>query len=344
MRKRKNIEIFSLYFLDGMSCAFGAVIMLLLITKAAEPRIIEAARTDRQGLIAALQKELAEIRGESDVLVRDRLTVEPQLARNRELLAQLQGELTKTRGEFAAGKEKAVDSDAEGEMQAARQKLTDEMRRLLANYRPPAVGATIGGIPVDSEYIIFVIDSSGSMQSQWPLVVRKVTEALEVYPRVKGIQIMNGDGRYLLESYIDKWIPDSQETRRLLLNQLRNWTANDTSNLVEGIQKAVQQFYDPKKRISIYVFGDDVMGNKSVESVVRYVEGINSADQPGNRHIRIHGVGFRTGMSAHPQKFALLMRTLSSRNGGTFVALTDTSSAGPRVIIQGFPGHLNDGA
>ena len=45
MRKRRNIEIFSLYFLDGMSCAFGAVIMLLLLTKAAEPRIIEAAKT-----------------------------------------------------------------------------------------------------------------------------------------------------------------------------------------------------------------------------------------------------------------------------------------------------------
>ena len=43
-RKRRSNEIFSLYFLDGMCCAFGAVIMLLLITKAAEPRIIEQAQ------------------------------------------------------------------------------------------------------------------------------------------------------------------------------------------------------------------------------------------------------------------------------------------------------------
>ena len=67
-RKRREVEIFSLYFLDGMCCAFGAVIMLLLITKAAEPRIIEQSKVNERGLIAALQQELYEIRGESEVL------------------------------------------------------------------------------------------------------------------------------------------------------------------------------------------------------------------------------------------------------------------------------------
>ena len=45
---------------------------------------------------------------------------------------------------------------------AARQELTEEMKRLLVDY-DPLDDNTVGGIPVDSEYIIFVIDTSGSM-------------------------------------------------------------------------------------------------------------------------------------------------------------------------------------
>lgn len=334
-RKRREVEIFSLYFLDGMCCAFGAVIMLLLITKAAEPRIIEQARIDESGIIAALQKELFDIRGESLVLEREMQSTEGERNRSDDTLAKLQADLTRIRGQFAASTPPAADADEKGKLQAARQKLTDDMRALLADYRPPAVNATIGGIPVDSQYIIFVIDSSGSMQSQWPLVTRKVKEALDVYPRVKGIQILNGDGRYLLTDYADKWIPDSKEVRRRLLAVLQNWNANDTSRLVEGIQTAVEQFYDPAKSVSIYVFGDDVAGSGSVESVVRYVEKINGADDRGNRRMRIHGVGFLTGGARSPTKFALLMRTLSERNGGTFVALTETSPGRPNIRIEG---------
>ena len=42
------------------------------------------------------------------------------------------------------------------------------MRRLLADYKPPIDEYKVGGIPVDSEYIIFLIDTSGSMkQAAW---------------------------------------------------------------------------------------------------------------------------------------------------------------------------------
>ena len=49
-------------------------------------------------------------------------------------------------------------------MLAAQQELTEEMRRLQErNYQRPRTDAPVGGIPVDSEYVIFVIDTSGSM-------------------------------------------------------------------------------------------------------------------------------------------------------------------------------------
>jgi hypothetical protein len=60
--------------------------------------------------------------------------------------------------------------------------------------------------------------------------------------------------------------------------------------------------------------------------VARYIERINQADEFGNRLVRIHGVGFPTqlagGRVTNALRFANLMRVLSERNGGTFVALT----------------------
>jgi hypothetical protein len=325
-KQRKDIQIFSLYFLDGMCCAFGAVIMLLLITKQSEPHIIEQSRVHQSGLIAALQKELFELRGETDVLNREMNSLEVDVSASRGLLASLQGDLTKIRGKFAASKEDAKESDVQGQLLAARQQLTEEMRRLLANYKPPENDTTIGGIPVDSEYIIFVIDNSGSMyQGPWRLVMRKITETLNVYPRVKGIQVMNNDGRYLMTSYAGKWIPDSQAIRGRIISALANFTAFSDSNPTEGIVTAVNTFYEPGKKISIYYMGDDFPEGQ-VEAVARYVEKINKSDEFGNRLVRIHAIGFPTqiagGQMVNAARFSNLMRTLCERNGGSFIALS----------------------
>jgi len=40
-RGRRQIDIFNLSFLDVVSCGFGAIILLLVIVKIAEPHVIE---------------------------------------------------------------------------------------------------------------------------------------------------------------------------------------------------------------------------------------------------------------------------------------------------------------
>jgi hypothetical protein len=319
------VEIFSLSFLDAICCGFGAVIMLLVLNKAAEPRIIEQSKTERRELVAALQQELAEIRGEAVMLDRELVTVEEQLALDRARLSRLQGDISSVRGRFAASRQEGLETDEQGDLLAARQQLTEEMRRLLASYTPPAGDTTVAGLPVDSEYIIFVIDTSGSMfQGPWRLVLRKVSETLQVHPRVKGIQVLNDEGKYMYTSYAGKWIPDSPNTRRRILDTLATWNPYSDSNPAEGIAEAISTFYKPGRSVSIYVFGDDFPTGQ-VESVARYVERINKADELGNRLVRIHGVGFPTqfagGRTGNALRFANLMRVLCERNGGTFVAL-----------------------
>ena len=211
------------------------------------------------------------------------------------------------------------------ELASAKQTLTDEMQRLLGlDFKRDS--GLVGGIAVDSEYIIFVIDTSGSMQSAaWNQVVRKVDETLSIYPRVKGIQVMNDMGDYMFPQYRGTWLEDGAGVRNRIIQTLSGWAPFSNSSPVEGIREAIDTYYDPSKNISIYVFGDDYTGD-SVEEVVDAVDQINIADEMGRRRVRIHAVGFPVYLdqpNARIYRFAALMRELAYRNDGTFVGLTE---------------------
>lgn len=322
MRKRRDMETFNLSFLDVVCCGFGAVILLLVITKIYEPVTIQKSQEELQKLIVTLEQELNLIQGESTVLNQTLTEVREQLSENDEQKNRLTGDLSELQGEFTASK--ALADEKTGEMNgllSAKQSMTEIMRRLLKDYRPKDE-TTVGGIPVDSEYIIFVIDTSGSMtQGPWNLVIQKITETLAVYPKLKGIQVLNDEGEYMFSSYAGRWIPDSPSIRKNITSRLQYWNPYSDSSPVEGITEAINTFYDRDKKISIYVFGDD-FPRGSVEAVCRYVARINKADRFGNRLVRIHGIGFPTQIgTANGAKFAHLMRKLSEQNGGTFVAL-----------------------
>ena len=327
-RRRRDIEAFSLSFLDCICCGFGAIILLLVLSKIYEPVVVEEAEENLEQLIALLQEELFQLRGESTVLDRELKKVEDDAASTRLELAELQGDLRRIRGQYEASRQEEEETIDEGELRAARQRLTEEMKRLLPYYRRSDADA-VAGIPVDSEYVIFVIDTSNSMINyNWGLVQRKLQEALNAYPTVKGIQVMNDDGVYMFSEYAGRWIPDSPGRRQVIINRMRSWFAQSDSNPTDGIQAAIETFWAEDKKISIYVFGDEFTG-RSIEEVVSTVDRINRVDAQGNTLVRIHAVGFPVQFARAPHlqttgiRFATLMRELAHRNGGTFVGLND---------------------
>lgn len=326
MRRRRNIEAFSLSFLDCICCGFGAIILLLVLSKIYEPVIIEKTQEDLQSLIALLQQELFDIRGETTVLNRELQSVRQQTAESTSQLARLQGELDTVRGQYRLSQQETESLADEGQLRQVRQRLTDEMIRLQPYYRA-ADDAAVAGIPVDSEYVIFVVDTSGSMQQfNWDRAIRKIEETLNVYPEVKGIQIMNDNGKYMFQQYAGKWIPDTPGRREAIVNTMRTWRPFSDSNPADGIIYAINTFWSADKKISIYVFGDEFSG-RSVEAVVRQIENVNAVGASGERLVRIHAVGFPLlnvgggGIPPTARQFAQLMRILCDRNGGTFVAL-----------------------
>jgi len=329
-KRRSELEIFSLSFLDCICCGFGAIILLFVLSKFGQPIKIEELRQDLKQVIAKREEELFLIRGESQVLNRELEGKTEQLSQEKVSLARLQGDLSKLQGEFSASKQNAtVQNTIEGKLAQALQELTEEMKRLMKD-RPPRPEGSVGGIPVDSEYIIFFIDTSGSMQrNAWQLLQKKLRETLEVYPRVKGIQVMNDEGTYLFPEYRGTWIPDTPGRRKVIINTLNGWTPFSNSSPVEGIQEAISTYYDPGKKISLYVFGDEFSGY-DMQAAIDAVDRINKADRTGSRRVRIHAVGFPTMLKDIRDstntgvRFATLMRVLCQRNGGTFVGLNTT--------------------
>ena len=262
---------------------------------------------------------------------RDLNAKQEQLSSIKERVARLRRDLSDVQGEFQSSKQLSDETTDEiGKLSLAQQSFTAEMQRLAANSSAPENNA-IGGIPVDSEYIIFVIDTSGSMfnNPSWGKMLGVIEDTLNVYPEVKGIQIMNDMGDYMFDSFRGQWIPDTPARRTQILSTLRNWNPFSNSSPVEGVTRAINTFYAPDKKISIYVLGDDFQPGGSIRDVLRTIDRINVEDADGNRLVRIHGIGFPT-IFAGPARFqqsvyrySTLMREMTQRNGGTFVGLND---------------------
>ncbi len=326
-KKDRESDAFNLSFLDVITCGFGAIILLLMIARPGEITVLETSDLSLQGVVRALQTQLFQIRGETKILNRELNAKHEQISVWDEKIARLQSDLkyTKTRYEDVT-EDSSVNAIITGELQLALQSMTAEMQRLLAQ-KSEINTSLVGGIPVDSEYIIFIIDTSGSMvNANWEKMINQLVVTLDVYPKVKGIQIMSDMGAYMVSQYRRKWIPDTRGRRNAMIRQLRSWNTFSNSSPVEGITRAIRDFYDPKKKISIYVFGDEFTG-RSVRDVVNVVNRLNPKDANGKTKIRIHAVGFPVPATApeHFQitrkRFATLMREITQKNGGTFVAL-----------------------
>lgn len=326
MRQRRSTEETNISFLDVISCGFGAIVLLLVILQNSLPEVLEEADTVDQGRVKELQKQLFEIRGQVDYLERELNAKQEQLDTQTDRVAVLRSDLQQANSRLEEVRAANAETTEERqELQLALQNLTEEMRRLYENRQ--VSDNYIGGIPVDSEYVIFVIDTSGSMYNfGWNRLVEEVINILDIYPQVKGLQIMNDMGEYMFSSFRNQWIPDTPSRRDVIISQLRNWHPFSNSSPVEGINAAIRSFYSPDRKISIYVLGDDYTG-RSLTTVLDTVRKMNR--QNGEPMVRIHAIGFpiqfagSTSNRSSAVRFAALMRELTHQNMGSFVGLND---------------------
>lgn len=314
IKQRASIQIFSLSFLDIISCAFGAVVMLILLAKHGE----QGEFSDADKLAKALS-QLAQVNSQT-AQVESSLIQQQQANQKRQ--TAIEGRAARVAAlENSVGQLSAELSDLAQQVQDLEQQKQGITRAAISVGDASERDEEVGGIPVNSDHVIFVIDTSGSMKRIWAKVLSTVAQVLEIHPQVKGFQVLSDNGDFLLRTSIGKWRNDTPAVRKSVLRAMQNWSGSSNSSPVEGIEIALKSYAKRTDSLSIYVFGDDFSGGSADNALAR-INQLNSAGN-GNKRAQIHAIGFTLPgqpLTNELMRFSTLMREVTRQNSGTFIA------------------------
>jgi hypothetical protein len=312
MKKRiRDFDIFSLSFLDVISCGFGAIVLLVLISNNAD-----APSSDDSSIAQLLLSQVLQMETDVDAMSHELEAAKQARQTKQLLLDRLKQTVADTAGELQASQSDS--SEVSDDLKGLALVQSSLKRASVSQATAEVRDTEVGGIPVDSDYVVFIIDTSGSMKAIWNRVVAEVEHVIEIHPQIKGFQILNDNGAHLISAYEGKWIPDTPRRRKNAVELFRTWNSASNSSPVEGLEVALRRYAKPNISVSIYIFGDDYSGS-SYDPVINSLVNLNTNRITGKPLAKIHAVGFHSQHST--ERFPILMREVTRRNGGSFVAL-----------------------
>ncbi len=314
--RKRDFDIFSLSFLDIISCGFGAVVLLVLISKfSVAPETGEAA-----GDTAALLTDVLAAERQIEALQSALGDARDSAGSKQVLLDKLQAMIPTTQAQITASRAESAELAADiAGLQVVQSALDRRSRASVQASTARERDEEVGGIPVDSDYVVFIVDTSGSMQQIWDRVTRELKNVIRIHPKLKGFQVLNDNGAHLLSAYAGRWIPDTPKRRESVISLFKTWQGASNSSPVEGLEVALKRYTNPNDKVSIYIFGDDYSG-ASYDPVINALVQLNTDRIRGTQKARVHAVGFLSNYSS--TRFATLMREVTRRNNGTFIALS----------------------
>jgi len=292
MKKRISTEVFGLSFLDIISCGFAAMLSLLLLAKNKDDKLI------------IIEPTIIDNSLPLDPLIEINMTLSEQFYELKNEKLALETRLASIDSTIDSTTE-SLDSIVEQVSLAQPIESSGSMDSIFS-----------GGVPVGERNIIFIIDTSGSMQLFWTEVLNTLDNILSSHPKVDGLQIMSDNGEYLINGYSGGFIPDTAAARQRAFEKIRSWAPLSTSSPAEGLEEALRTYASKTNSLAIYIFGDDFTG-ESYDEVLSVIDRWN-VDQNGNRLATIHGIGFPWGLG---ERYATLMREVAYRNKGVFLGM-----------------------
>lgn len=300
--------------LDAIACAFGAVILMVLITpKGGDPEPPVPAGPDPR---------IKEVQDEVVRLVAQAVRLEKLVHQTRREAEEAKAETSRLDTKMEATMAQATQASRRRGAAEAAAKLLAEVGNQAADLPPPEAG-----IPLDSEYVAFVIDTSGSMQPLMEDVLRQMDLVLQQYPALRGFQVMSDQGRYMYPKTQGTWMTDSPAARRRTLGRLRNWRAFSASNPAAGVVQAIRDLRRPGQPMAVFIVGDDYVA-KSFNEFLQPVERAVRATG-GMQGLRIHALGFSNWVHAIGREtpFSMLMRRVVARYSGAFLGMPEPLQA-----------------
>ena len=130
-KKRRSFEIFSLSFLDVISCGFGAIVLLLVIMKISEPLVVENTTSEIQASIERYKLDTETLKKDSAVYFQTIKRLHAKKDDVQDTAARVRQELSSAKKDKKVAR---IDSSSQEvilkQLYRAQQQLTEEMRRL----------------------------------------------------------------------------------------------------------------------------------------------------------------------------------------------------------------------
>lgn len=316
MKEKKTSEVFSMSFLDIMACGFGALVLILLISEFNEVEIIENKYTadlffDKQIIVQTKKNQLNILDNELNNKINNLISIQEKLINAQNNLNN-RADIVKSLSSLSKAKESQISIEKEN--------IKDSTEQVVAS-----------GIRIDSRYLIFIIDNSGSMieGAPWSRVIKEIESIIMTFPSLDGFMVMNDTGKVLVGGSGGDWLEPTQKNRSDAIKKLQNATAMTNSNPIPAIEKSIN-FYGRKYRdVGIFVIGDDIRENKNVDLRLLEINKINTKND-GSKYVRINALAFLTSRRLSLQgyafendniKYLTLMRELTEQNNGTLVVI-----------------------
>ena len=314
MKEKKTSEVFSMSFLDIMACGFGALVLILLISEFNEVEIIENKYTanlflKKQDEVVTKTNQLNNIDEELTTKIKNLISIQDELnnvknkLRNRANIVEELSELSQVRQSKISLKK-------------------DDQKK-------PVEQVVASGIRIDSRYLIFIIDNSGSMVegAPWSRVVKEIETIIMTFPSLEGFMVMNDTGKTIVGS--GSWVEPTKSNRLDAIKKLKSVSAMTNSNPIPAIEKSINIYGKKYDDVGIFIIGDDIRENKNVDLRLLQINKLNTKDD-GSKYVRINALGFLTSRRLSLQgyafeddntKYLTLMRELTEQNGGTLVVI-----------------------
>ena len=310
-KQRKISELFSMSFLDIMACGFGALVLILLISEFQESEVKQVENNADIFLEAQEEKAKKIIKVESlDKLMSSNIE---DLISTRQRLDVLKIELEKK--SFISAKLNDLASDTDFQISKQR----------LKSLSAPMEQKEASGIKLDSRYLVFIIDTSGSMEP-WVKIVQEIDNLIQTFPDLEGYMVMNDNGSIFHGG--DPWLNPTKINRSASIGILRANRAKygSLSNPIVGLKKVIRVWGDKYKDLGVFIMGDDILDQTSrIETISQEVLKLNT-DLSGKTKVRVNAVGFLTSRGNISQQqgnknYLMLMRELTEQSGGAMVVV-----------------------
>ena len=320
MASRKNIEVFSVSFLDLLSGALAAVIILFIIVPKLDAKSKEAGqKLDELGL---------EVKQLDSIVNALENSVEKEIFESiQQQLEEIQKQLEETKTVINQLEQEKKEVEALKDRYLEYKKWMDNCGLVLADKCPPKAAAAVAknvGFNFKGKNVIFLIDASGSMEERSKLEsvkagLKMLIATMEPNFKIDVVQFPYMPDNATIYAFRPGWgslQSATEENKLIAYNFIYSIKAKGSTPTRDALKYALEN-YPTASDIVLLTDGIPTLTDGSAEDDVDEI--IAMVDQMNTNAVKINtiGVGEEFFLNQNYETVAFL-RLLSERNGPGF--------------------------